>query len=79
MSKKIFVEYSGVIRSLSGNKQEWIEIEDDFTVQDLLIKLGYRSEHQKFILVTTNGDRATLETPLKDKKAITLFLPAGGG
>lgn len=79
MTKQIFVEYSGIIRSHSGNRQEWVEIEDDFTVEDLLLQLGYRSDHHKFIVATINGDRVTLDTLLEGKKAITLFLPAGGG
>ena len=79
MSTKILVDYSGVIRSHSGKKQEWITIEENATVKDLLTQLGYKEDHHKFILATINGERATLGTKLINKVAIKLFLPAGGG
>lgn len=79
MTRKIFVDYSGVIRSHSGQKQEWVEIKEDMTVQDLLTKLGYRKDHHKFIIITIDGNKADLETKLEDNVSVTLFLPAGGG
>ncbi len=79
MTSKIFVEYTGVITSHSGNKQEWVEIKDNTTVEQLLTDLGYRKEHHKFIIITVNGEKAELDTLLKNDVAITLFLPAGGG
>jgi molybdopterin converting factor small subunit len=79
MSIKVLVDYSGVIRSHSGKKQEWIEVEDNATVESLLNILGYRKEHQKFIIATIEGNKAFLDTKLTKDTAITLFLPAGGG
>lgn len=79
MTKKIFVEYTGVITSLSGKKQEWVNIEEHTTVEELLTLLGYRHDHHKFIVVTVNGKKASLETILENDVAVTLFLPAGGG
>lgn len=79
MSNKVLVEYTGVITSHSGQKQEWVSIEDNTNVEDLLTNLGYRKEHQKFIIVTVDGQKATLETPLSNKMAVSLFLPTGGG
>lgn len=79
MTKKIFVEYTGVITSYSGNKQEWVEIEDDATIESLLMQLGYRKDFHKFITIRINGNEAQLDTPLTDQVAVTLFLPAGGG
>lgn len=79
MSKKVFVEYTGVICSHSGKKQEWVEISNDATVETLLNDLGYRKEHQKFIIVTVNGDKKNLEDRLDEGVAVSLFLPAGGG
>jgi molybdopterin converting factor small subunit len=76
---KILVDYSGVIRSHSGKKQEWVEIETGSNVESLLTQLGYRKDHHKFIIATIDGKRATLDTLLENDIAITLFLPAGGG
>ena len=79
MIKRVFVEYTGAIASHSGKKQEWVELEAEETVKDLLLSLGYRKEHLRFIVVTVDGERASLENQLKDQTAVTLFLPAGGG
>jgi hypothetical protein len=76
---KIFIEYTGVISSCSGNKQEWAEIDNDTNIEDLLYKLGYKKEYHRFIAIRMDGEEAYLDTPLKDNCAITLFLPAGGG
>ena len=79
MKKKIFVEYTGVIASHSGKKQEWVEVEENITVEELLTQLGYRPEYHKFIVVTANGIQKTLKDTIAENTAITLFLPAGGG
>ena len=79
MSNKVLVDYTGVIISHSGQKQEWVEIEENTTVENLLTKLGYKKEHQKFIIVTINGEKATLESFLIKGMALSLFLPTGGG
>lgn len=74
------VEYVGVIASPSGEKEASIEIEDNIkTVGDLLTKLGYSINHQKFILLKVNDRDAKLESPIKNGCKVTLFLPAGGG
>lgn len=79
MSNRVLVEYTGVITSHSGQKQEWVKIEENTNVEDLLTNLGYRKEHQKFIIVTVDGQKATLETALANQMAVSLFLPTGGG
>ena len=79
MTRKIFIEYTGVITSHSGKKHEWVEIIDNTTVEQLLTNLGYRKDHHKFIIVTVNGEKAELDTILENEVAVTLFLPAGGG
>ncbi|MGD9579914.1 MAG: MoaD/ThiS family protein [Vampirovibrionia bacterium] len=79
MSNKVLVEYTGVIVSHSGQKQEWVSIDNTTNVENLLTNLGYRKEHQRFIIVTIDGQKANLETPLNSGAAVSLFLPTGGG
>jgi len=78
--KRISVEYIGVIASPNGEKQAFLEIDDNVkTIKDLLTILGYSEEHQKYIIIKLNDQDAILENIVENNCNITLFLPAGGG
>lgn len=79
MPGKIFIEYSGVIKRPHGKNEETIEISSPLSMEMLLNQLGYRPIHHKFILISVNGQQASLETIVKFDDKVFLFLPSGGG
>lgn len=56
-----------------------LELPDGSSLEDLLLKAGYRAEHLKLIAGAVNGVQRRLGYRLADGDEIALLVPAGGG
>jgi len=73
------VEIVGVLRKPEGKSNLTRELPEESTIRDLLVKLGYRDGHFRFIIPVVNGEHRPLEFKLSDGDEVVLTLPVGGG
>ena len=73
------VEIVGVLRKPEGKSNLTRELPEESTIHDLLVKLGYREGHLRFIIPVVNGEHRSLEFKLSDGDDVVLTLPVGGG
>ena len=79
MTLKVKVEIVGVLRRPDGKSKLESELPEESTIHDLLVLLGYREEHIRYIIPVVNGEHRSLEFKLSDGDDIVLTLPVGGG
>ncbi len=56
-----------------------LELPDGSSLEDLLLKAGYRPEHLKHIAGAVNGVQRRPNHPLAQGDEVDLLMPAGGG
>ena len=57
----------------------WMELEDGSTVQDALRRIRVSPLKAKLLLLSVNGERASLSRTLRDGDVVGFFLPVSGG
>jgi sulfur carrier protein ThiS len=74
----IHVKTVGTLKSLQeGTKLEELEVPEKASVSQVLERLKIREWEIGFVLV--NGERATMESILKENDSLTLVAPLAGG
>ena len=74
----IHVKTVGTLKSLQeGTKLEALEVPEKASVSQVLERLKIRDWEIGFVLV--NGERATMESILKEDDSLTLIAPLAGG
>jgi sulfur carrier protein ThiS len=74
----IHVKTVGTLKSLQeGTKLEALEVPEKASVSQVLERLKIRDWEIGFVLV--NGERATMESILKESDSLTLVAPLAGG
>ena len=74
----IHVKTVGTLKSLQeGTKLEALEVPEKASVSQVLERLKIREWEIGFVLV--NGERATMESILKENDSLTLVAPLAGG
>ena len=74
----IHVKTVGTLKSLhEGTKLEALEVPEKASVSQVLERLKIRDWEIGFVLV--NGERATMESILKEDDSLTLIAPLAGG
>ncbi len=74
---KIKVKYFAGFRTITGKKEEKIEIPQKTTISRLLEKLKIPGGEKKLILI--NGNRQPDNYHLKENDEVSIFPPIGGG
>ena len=74
---KVFPPY-GCDRSALDEKS-WMEIPDGSSVGDVLKIIRLNPVKAKLLLISVNGERASLSRKLKDGDVIGFFIPVSGG
>ena len=74
---KVFPPY-GCDRSALDEKS-WMEIPDGSSVSDVLKIIRLNPVKAKLLLISVNGERASLSRKLKDGDVIGFFIPVSGG
>lgn len=76
---KIKIEYTAIIKIDGLSNNSIIEINEGFSVSDLLDKYKIPKEHQKFIIPIINKEEKTLSDKLKENDNLFLYMPVSGG
>jgi len=78
---KVKVRFFARCREIVGEKQKEVEIEDDMTLHDIILRLRteYPDLKKEKIIVSLNHKYAHPEAILKDEDEIALFPPVSGG
>jgi len=76
---KVNISISGLLRKPSGEGYMTLNISEGKTVEDILLKTGYKKEEITHILCFVNDRPANVKTPLKENDNLFLTLIVGGG
>ena len=76
---KIKVEYSAMLDIKGCTNGEEIEVSDSITVEDLLLQLGIKKHHIRFIIASINKKTVKHNYCLKENDTIFFLILAGGG
>jgi sulfur carrier protein ThiS len=80
-SKKIKVKltFNGVIDIKNIKNNSFLDIVHGTSIGDVLVDLGIRKEHKRFIITIVNDKKQPQTYVLNDGDHLSLFLPVGGG
>jgi molybdopterin converting factor small subunit len=76
---QIRVQVLGALTKPFGQDDFVYEVDEDLSLEDLLLRLGYERSHLRFIVAAVNGSREKLSYRLRDADVVTLVLPTSGG
>ena len=75
----IQIKILGVLTKPSGKDAFRHEIAQGTTLEQVLLGLGYRPAHVRFIICTVQGEQRPLGYAPRAGEEVVLFLPASGG
>jgi sulfur carrier protein ThiS len=75
----VHVRITGALAKPSGKDDLHVELPASSRIADLLEKVGYRPQHQRFIVVAVNGQQRRHSGTLCDHDEVTLLMPTSGG
>ena len=73
------VKVLGALEKPLGVDDFSLDLGDESSLEDLLLKAGYHPEHLRFILPTVNGVQQRLSHRLSSGDQVALVMPVGGG
>ena len=73
------VQVRGALEKPLNDHTFALELDDGSTLEDLLLKAGYRPEHLRLILPAVNGIQQRLTCRLAHGDGVILCMPVGGG
>ena len=76
---KVHVRILGALVRPSGKDDLEVELPPHCRISDLLDRVGYRPQHQRFIVVAVNGTRRAHSGELADRDEVVLVMPTSGG
>jgi len=75
----IKIEIVGLLKKPKNLSRLEVELPDNSTMEDLLLKLEYSRDHCRYILPIINGVRGDMHAVLSNDDEVVLTLPVGGG
>jgi len=75
---KVKVEYSAMLH-VNCKNGALIDIDDGITVEMLMLKVGIKQHHIRFIISSVNGKTVKHNEILKNDDVVFLLILAGGG
>ena len=76
---KITVEYSAMLDIKHCKNGDEIDVEKSITVEKLLLQLGVKKHHIRFIIASVNMKTVKHSYELKENDTIFFLILAGGG
>ena len=76
---KVKVDYSAMLSMKDCGRGDEIEVTPSITVGELMIHLGVKKHHTRFIISSVNGQTVKEGHTLKNGDEIFFLLLAGGG
>ncbi len=76
---RVRVKILGALDKPRGKDDFVVELADASRVEDLLLEIGYRPRHLRFIVAAVNGAQRKLGHVLGDSDEVILLMPTSGG
>ena len=76
---KIKVEYSAMLDIKHRKNGDKMDVEDSITVERLLLQLGVKKHHIRFIIASVNTKTVKHSYKLQENDTIFFLILAGGG
>jgi sulfur carrier protein ThiS len=76
---QVHVRILGALARPNGRGDFQLELAASSRIADLLERVGYRPQHQRFIVVAVNGRQQKHSGQLSDRDEVTLLMPTSGG
>ncbi len=75
----VHVRILGALAKPGGKDDFEVELARQSRITDLLDEIGYRPQHQRFIVAAVNGQQRRHDAALADRDEVTLVMPTSGG
>lgn len=75
----VTVHFTGLVNIKKIASGDAVPLPEGTDVAQLLSNLGIIEQHKKYIIVTINGEKQNLSTPLKNNDVVKFNLLLGGG